>query len=434
MNGFMEQASSFGRSKRKKAAGSLAHLELWPHRVEGGKYVRILQRHVEALRDESPHGNRSLFLDDVFLAYLLAFFNPSLRSLRTMEDFSQTRQAQRHLSIPRICKSTLSDFHHLADVDRLKPIVAALRKAVQEKRQARAPSSDLHHVLQEVVAVDGTFLPAFADVTWAICERNNTPRHCHRARIDCQVDVRHWVPEVITVPEPGQSEADSARRTITPGAIHLYDRGFLSFALLAAHYAKGDAENPTAHFVLRLRQTGNNSPQFKQPIAKPRGRTGPSKGIVADQFGTLEGLDDLLGNAACLREVVVMLEDGTELRLLTNLLDVPADVIATLYRQRWQIELFFRWLKYCANFDHLISHTRPGMQLNFYVVLIGVMLMYLHIEGRPSKYLFNMLQMVAQGGASLEEIMPILRERERQCERDRRSAALRRAKKKTEGR
>ncbi|MBY0589621.1 IS4 family transposase, partial [bacterium] len=69
-----------------------------------------------------------------------------------------------------------------------------------------------------------------------------------------------------------------------------------------------------------------------------------------------------------------------------------------------------------------------------YVVLIGMMLMYLHIDGRPSKYLFNMLQIVSQGGASLEEILPILRERERQCEVARRSAALRRAKKKAEGR
>lgn len=433
MNGFVVGQRSVGGRKRRKSAGSLAHLELWPHQVQGGKYVRILQRHVDSLREESAHGNRSLFLDDVFLAYLLAFFNPSLRSLRTIEDFSETRQAQRHLSIRRICRSTLADYHHLVDADRLKPMVATLREAVAQHRQGSAAPPDLQQVLQEVVAVDGTFLPAFADVTWAICERNNTPRVRHKARLDCQIDVRSWVPEVITVPEPGQSEADSARRTITPGAIHLYDRGFLSFALLAAHYANGDVEHPTAHFVLRLRQEGNNSPSFQHPVAKPVSSKGRSAGIVADQFGTLEGVNEHLGQAATLREVVVALDDGTQLRLLTNLLDLPAEVIATLYRQRWQVELFFRWLKCCANFNHLISHSRSGTQLNFYVVLIGVMLMYLHVEGRPSMYLFNMLQLVAQGGASLEEIMPILRERERQCEVARHSAALRRAKKKAEG-
>ena len=62
----------------------------------------MLKKHVAALRGEADaHGNRGLFLDDVFIAYLLAFFNPSVRTLRTLEDFSQTRQAQKHLSIAR---------------------------------------------------------------------------------------------------------------------------------------------------------------------------------------------------------------------------------------------------------------------------------------------------------------------------------------------
>ena len=116
-----------------------------------------------------------------------------------------------------------------------------------------------------------------------------------------------------------------------------------------------------------------------------------------------------------LRLVVIRLPDGDEVRLLTNLFDVPAEIIALIYRYRWQVELFFRWLKCYANFNHLISHGNQGVLLNFYVVIIGAMLMYLHTDGRPSKYLFSLLGLVAQGGATLAEIMPILRERERQC-------------------
>ena len=59
------------------------------------------------------------------------------------------------------------------------------------------------------------------------------------------------------------------------------------------------------------------------------------------------------------------------------------------------------------------------------VVVIAAMLMYLHTGGRPSKYLFSLLSLA--GGGSIEDILPILRERERQCEVDRRSAAIRRA-------
>ena len=123
-------------------------------------------------------------------------------------------------------------------------------------------------------------------------------------------------------------------------------------------------------------------------------------------------------------------EDGKEVRILTSLLTVPAHVIATLYKYRWQVELFFKWLKCFGNFNHLASHCREGVLLSFYVTIIGALLLYLHTGYRPSKYAIALLSCVAQGEATLEEITPILRERERQCEVARQSAARRLAKKK----
>ena len=64
-----------------------------PIRVEdlfGGRYVRSLQAHLARLRAAHAHPNRTLFFDDVAVAYLLAFFSPAIRSLRTLDDFSQT--------------------------------------------------------------------------------------------------------------------------------------------------------------------------------------------------------------------------------------------------------------------------------------------------------------------------------------------------------
>jgi Transposase DDE domain len=133
-----------------------------------------------------------------------------------------------------------------------------------------------------------------------------------------------------------------------------------------------------------------------------------------------------------LREVVLKGDDGKDVRLLTTLLTIPAHVIAMLYKYRWQVELFFKWLKCYGSFNHFLSHSREGVLLSFYVTIIGVLLLYLHTGFRPSKYAFVLLSLVAQG-AMLEEIMPILRERERQCELDRQSAARRLAKKKAAG-
>ena len=135
-----------------------------------------------------------------------------------------------------------------------------------------------------------------------------------------------------------------------------------------------------------------------------------------------------------LREVIVDSpnEDGGTIRLLTNLLEVEAWVIGELYRQRWQVELFFRWLKVYAHFDHLIGETREALLFNFYVAVIGVLMIYLCSECKPSKYAYIMLGMVAQGGASLEEILPILQERERRIALERARVARRRAEKRAQ--
>jgi hypothetical protein len=58
-----------------RQAASVVELPIWPEKVQGGRLVAMLQQYVDSLRDEPAHGNRDLFLDDVFVVYLLAFFN-----------------------------------------------------------------------------------------------------------------------------------------------------------------------------------------------------------------------------------------------------------------------------------------------------------------------------------------------------------------------
>jgi hypothetical protein len=398
------------------------------------------------LRDENAHGNRQLFLDDVFVAYLLAFFNPVVRSLRTVEDLSKTRQAQKHISIDKVCKSTLSDFNRLIDPERLVPIIHALRGQLSRKNAGTGRAeSDLNELLRKTVAVDGTFLHAVADVAWAVANSNNHGAVRHRARLDAHLNVSTWLPETIVVPEPGQSEADSAMENIQAGRIYVYDRAYSSFALLRAHYEHPPDEKTTeneqlrakSHFVVRYKPAGGNSPELSGAVDRPLTDDDRAAGVQSDRVGAFTSDTARRENVSKipLREVILLYEEKGEtktLRLITNLLDVSAHTIAILYRHRWQVELFFRWFKSFGHFGHLISHSRPGVLTHLYVTIIAVLLMYLHTGYRPSKYMFALLSQVAAGGATLEEILPILRERERRKELDRVSAARRRAKKRAE--
>lgn len=414
-------------------------LAVWPKAVAGGKYVRLLEGFLRQLRNEDAHGNRQLFLDDVFVAYLLAFFNPTIRSLRTIEDFSQTVQAQKHLSVRKICRSTLSDFNQLANPERLAPILTALRAQLSQKAspENKHAEGDLQGLLQQAVAVDGTFLPATAEVTWALAARNQRSVKRSRARLDVQLSIENWLPEVMVGAPQGMSESNHAALHVESGKLYLYDRGFSGFALLDAHYREeGEQFVPRAHFVVRYREVGGNSPELVDSRDQPLSIAARRVGVVSDRLGyfvsskpSRHPLRDVP-----LREVLVELESAgptKTLRLITNLLDVSAETVAQLYRYRWQIELFFRWLKCYARFGHLISHTREGVVTHFYVTVIAVVLMYLHTGHRPSKYLFALMSLVASGASTLDNVLPILRERERQNELARASAARRLANRRT---
>ena len=411
-------------SQRPELAGSAElakrDLPVWPERVFGAKHVHSLERIVNQLREQEPHGNRDLFLDDVFVAYLLAFFNPALRTLRTIEDFSQTRQAQKHLTIRKLCKSTLSDFNKLADHSRLQPILDHLRREVLKPGPGKAaePLVALH---RQILAVDGTFLKAASSVAWAIRRSGRKTG----ARLDFHVDVETWLPELLVISEIREGEAKTAQNTITPGAIHIYDRGIFSFDLIKAHVPKA------ADFVMRIREPGPRCPKLETVKTRELTPDAKAAGVTSDRLVRLVGSTHRKAPDIVLREVVIIPADDPEnpVYLLTTLLDLDASIIGLLYRHRWQIELFFRWMKSYARFDHLISHNREGVLLNFYVAVIGVTLMYLHMGHRPSKYLFLMMGMVANGSATLEEIMPILRERERQCKLQRDRVARKRAEK-----
>ena len=435
------------RRNKIEADDSTEHQKVWPEKVIGGKYVRLLEKQLDALKDEDAHGNQCLFLDDVFVSYLLAFHNPTIRSLRTIEDFSQTVQAQKHLTVPKISKSTLSDFNKLADAARLAPIITALRNQLDRKTRASVDRNEagLATLLRHTVAVDGTFLDAAADVLWAVANSNNHQVTRYRARVDTKLNVSTWVPEAIVVPEPGESEASSASKSILPGQLYLYDRGFTSYELLLAHYQLTEKEGskkaePTelkAHFVIRYKTEGPNSPALASATSRDLTDEDAAAGVTSDRVGYFTGENARRTRASqiLLREVVIHSEDeGTKksIRLITNLMDVSATTIGHLYRYRWQVELFFRWFKSIGHFDHLISHSKDGALTHLYVTLIATLLMYLHTGYRPSKYMFALLWQVAAGAATLEEIMPILRERERQNDLARKSAAARLAKKKAQ--
>lgn len=387
--------------------------------LAGRKQLALLLRHRKRLRQSYGHGNRTLFMDSVLTAHLLAFFNPILRSLRTIEDFSQTQEAQDELEIHKVCRSTLSDANAVMDADLLEPLIEDLRQ-----RLPGLPQMDgkLGQLLKRLRLVDGSYFAVSADVFWALRKRKaGSDRHDDRlVRLDLQMCCVSGVPECVEINGWGTSEVAAVARHVDSGVVYVADRGIFSFAWL------NEMIQAQADFLLRIKSSQ------KTRIIRQNVLTAAdlAAGVLSDGIVVLEGGAGREAPQQELREIRIAdaSHPGHIVRILTNLLEIEAHLAGEVYRHRWQIELFFRWLKVHAHFRHLISHSRNGVLLSFYVAVIGVLLLYLHTGHKPGKYAYNLLCLVAQGSATLAEAIPILESRQRQSE----LAKLRLARKKAE--
>lgn len=369
----------------------------------------------------TEHGNATLQLVDVLIVMLAGFFNPLVRSQRLLDALSSQQWIQRQTGIGRIPRSTLSDALKRFDPEALRPLITQL--------VARVPAlgrrdGDLAAITRQVLAADGTYLNLPGEVAWALQNRRgNTPQKQSRVRVNLQLEIENFTP--IDCDLSGQDDASEPAafmRRLRGGVIYLLDRNFFHYAFLNAVLEKGSS------FVLRLRKNVNIDVQETLPL----GARDRECGVLEDQIVILAGPRSS-GNSDCrsfsskppqqrLRRVRVWDEaNRCEVVLLSDLLDVPAYVIAALYRHRWQIELFFKWLKCYAAFDHAVSHSPGGLTLQFYVAVIATLLLHLCTGRRVSKYALFWMGSVAAGQASFEEMQAGLQriEREKQLERER---------------
>jgi hypothetical protein len=380
----------------------------------------LLDEHV---KPDKPHGNERLHYRGVVGALLCAAFEPAVRSLRTIDDLSLFDSVRQCTGAQRVARSTLSDALARFDPAALKPVIQAL---AGQMPQLKRLDGDTESITRRIIAGDGSWWNLAGEVTHALqMRRGNTDNFQSRVRLNLQLDVDSFLPTDFDVSGAGDgSEAAAFARNLQSGVVYLVDRNFTHFGFINAVLHKG------SNLVLRLRK----DVLFAAEKALELSEKDRQHNIRLDQIGHLSGPASPSNQgrksrtdvppAAWLRRIVVWDEKNQcELILLTDLLDVPAYVIAALYRRRWQIELFLRWLKVLASFDHLVSQSPKGITMQFYVAVLMTLLIHLHTGRRVSKYALLWVGWVARGQASPQQMAEALarHERERELEKKRRA-------------
>jgi IS4 transposase len=154
---------------------------------------------------------------------------------------------------------------------------------------------------------------------------------------------------------------------VEPGVTYVYDLGYYDFGWWAALDEAG------CRFVTRLKKNTPFAAVYDNPV--PEGGN-----IVSDRIGHLPTrLARSRKNPlqVPVREIVVVSDAGAILRIVSNDLDAPAAEIADLYKQRWQIELFFRWVKQTLRIKRFIGVSENAVRIQIAVALIAFVLLRL---------------------------------------------------------
>jgi hypothetical protein len=380
--------------------------------VTGLKYFDKLQPLLKRLHEvgcgRDKAGNRKFHMDEYCLLVLLTLFNPIVRSLRAIQQASELRKVQRKLGCLRASLGSLSEATDVFEPERLKEIIAEL--GAQLKPVARDPRlKDVQHV---VTLVDGTLLKGLPILVQAMLVDPRAAKVKAKWRLHTQFDLERGVPIRIDLTEgnAGGKAAERAvlQRALAKGHCYVADRGYAKFALFNAISA---AESS---YVCRLRDNSRYEIEENRPLATED----VEAGIVLDAtvcLGDYKGIKDRPDHP--LRLVVVKTTPHEKrggstgpasnglLLIATNLLDLPAWIIASLYRYRWTIEIFFRFFKHTLGCRSLLSHDPVGIEIQTYCAIIACMLISLWTGRKPTLRTYEMICYYFTGLAEEDELL-----------------------------
>jgi putative transposase len=254
-----------------------------------------------------------------------------------------------HLGAKKLARSTLSD------ANKRRPVTVFLETfnmvATQLDRSARVEATEMRRL------IDSTPIPL-----GKLCEWAKSNGRIRGMKLHVVYDPDSLSPRILDITHANVNDAEIGRSaTIEVGVIYVFDKGYCHYGWWRHIAAKG------AFFVTRPKTNMRLRSVRKRPIGEASG----------DGFLVLEDAEVRLVSKSCcklpipLRRIKVRRDQGGVITLLTNDMERSAKEIAALYKGRWQIELFFRWLKQHLDVRKFLGKNENAIRLQLVAAMIA---------------------------------------------------------------
>lgn len=348
-------------------------------------------------------GNRRLHYDQYTALILLYFFNPIVTSLRGIRQTSELKKVQRMLKCPRVSLGSLSEAARVFDADLLRGIIGELIDKLPPVRQ----NTRFDEIKGIITLVDGTLLPALPKLVAAMWQHDS-----HKAfKLHTHFELLRGVPTRMDLTGGGVSEREVLKESLQADRVYVMDCGYTEFALFK------QIIEARSSFVCRVYDATLFDVVEERPISQ-EARAG---NVLRDMVVQFTGSSPRrIGFQQPMRLVEIKCTPhqkrggrpgqggpsrGESMLIATDLLDVPVQTIALIYKHRWTIETFFRFFKHVLGCRHLISHAENGIEIQVYLGIIACLLIALWTGRKPTLRTYEMICHYFSGLADEEELL-----------------------------
>lgn len=366
--------------------------------LEGFKLLKPMSKLLAALRDEG-NPNRNLHFDHYVTLLIFYFFNPVLDSLRGLQAATEFPRVRKKLGIPRSSLGSLSAAQHVFDYKELAPVLAGLL----DQLPADKGDSRLRELKEVITVADGTLLRALPRVAWALWLKDGT----RAAKAHVQFEVLKEAPSRVDVTAANGSERDVFEKALEAARLYVIDSGYAKLGLFQAIVDAG------SNFVCRLPSGWSHEVLEERPLTSADRKARVVRDVVV-KLGNSRSSKQLKQKVRIV-EIEKIEEPSKRMRserpvretivLVTDRLDLSAEMVGLLYSARWKIEIFFRWLKCALGCKSLVAESESGAALQLYSALITCLLISLWVGKKPTKRILEAIRFYLMGLADAEDVM-----------------------------